>query len=436
MELNICDLLDDLHDVNVDIEAHTTASESRIKELTMKKIHKNRETGGNVRGVDFFGKLLVAALLIVALAIPVLAISGIHFTDWLDGILPGEESREVDYETDLQIGSLSQTWQVSGWVLEISAEDSSATGLTLLCRELDHPDRTGTLTTNEGYWLEKWDGNAYVPMAGATPEGSLLPISPGEAYTWSINWEDAFGSLDSGAYRIGKTFIHTAGDGKQEQLTCYAKFRIFSNDMEPLVQKYEEAYEELHDRDNYHLTWTYYDPEADAYSHHFTTDVWKDGENYLKIVRYYNADGTLKSHKGMLLRDGKCYNLRWEDGDVNGKITECESIDYADISSFDLWYTFLRMRPSTLGEIREDENTIRFIEYHEWIESDDSPYRDFDYIDMAYTFDDSGKITHIQYTCKNSPDPVESEKYVYMTLEVFDTSRDSISQMIADQNIG
>lgn len=436
MELKISDLLDNLREVNVEIQPHTTASESRIKELTMKKIHNNREADRNVRGLGFIGKLLVASALIVALAIPVLAITGIHFTDWLDGILPGDKSQEVDFENDLQIGSLSKTWEVSGWALENSAEESSNTGLTFVCRELDHPDRTGTLTTTEGYWLEKWDGEAYVPMSGAAPEGAVFSVFPGETQSWTINWEDVYGTLDSGGYRIGKTFTHTAEDGKQEQINAYAKFRIFSDEMEPLVQKYEEAYEELHDRDCYHLTWTYYDAGDNAYSHHFTTDVWKNGEDYLEIVRYYNADGTLKSHRGTLLRDGKGYNLRWENGDVNGKITECEAIDYADSSSFDLWYTFLRMRPSTLGEIREDGNTIHFVEYHEWIESEDSSYRDYDYIDMAYTFDESGMISHIQYTCQNSPDPVESEKYVYMTLDVLDTPLDSISNLIEAQNAG
>ena len=273
-------------------------------------------------------------------------------------------------------------------------------------------------------------------MEGAAPEGSLLTISDGEILHWKINWEGVYGALNGGAYRIGKTFTHTAEDGNQEQLNCYAKFRIFTGDMEPLVQKYEEAYERLHDRENYHLTWTYYDTGDNAYSHHFTTDVWKNGEDYLEIVRYYNADGTLKSHCGTLLRDGNGYDLRWEDGDVNGRITDCETIDYADSSSFDLWYTFMRMHSSALGEIREDGNSIHFIEYNEWIESEDSPYRDLNYIDMAYTFDDSGRITHIQYTCQNSPDPVESEKYVYMTLEVLDTPQESITRMIENQNVG
>ena len=436
MELNISDLLDDLREVNVDIQPHTTASESRIKEMTMKKIYENHDKERKVRGMGYIGRLSVASMIIVALAIPVLAVSGIHFTDWLDGIITRDSNQEVDFENDLQIGSLSKTWELSGWVLEISAEESSDTGLTFVCRELDHPDRTGTLTTNESYWLEKWDGAAYVPMDGVTPEGSPLTIAPGTTQSLTVNWEAVYGSLDSGAYRIGKTFTHSAEDGNQAQISCYAKFRIFSDEMEPLVQIYEEGYEELHDRGSYHLTWTYYDAETEAYSHHFTTDVWKNGDDYLEIVRYYNADGTLKSHRGTLLRDGKGYDLRWEDGDVNGQIVECETIDYADSSSFDLWYTFMRMRPSTLGEIREDGNTIRFIEYHEWIESEDSPYRDFDYIDMAYTFDESGKISHIQYTCQNSPDPVESEKYVYMTLEVLNTPQESISNLIEAQNVG
>ena len=87
MELNISDLLDDLKEVNVDIRPHTTASESRIKELTMKKIHASGRFQRRCRGLGFMGKVLVALLTIILIAVPVLATSGTQFTDWLEGLI-------------------------------------------------------------------------------------------------------------------------------------------------------------------------------------------------------------------------------------------------------------------------------------------------------------------------------------------------------------
>lgn len=426
MEFNISALLDNLHEVDVDILPHTTASESRIKELTMKKLHERKSEQRTSRGMGFIGKLLVATLIIAVLAIPVMAVSGIQFTDWLEGLFTTEPG---GYDNDLQLGSVSKNWEVSGWVVEISAEESSKNGLTFVCQEWGPSDKSGTLTSNEGYWLEKWNGTGYTPMEGAAPDGNLLTVSEGATQRWKINWEAVYGALDSGSYRIGKTFTYTAEDGNQEQLPFYAKFRVFTEDMAPLVEKYSQAYKALHDREVFHLSYTSYSYETatDPYSHHFTTQIWRNGNDFLRIVHYYNADGTLKSHGGTLFRDGVGYHLEWEDGDVNDRVTEWYHADYVGADSFDLWYDLMYVSPAIVVGACEDGNTLRFFEY--------LPYVDHDYIEKAYTFDDSGKLTNILYAHQKSMEPDESDPMLVMTLEVFDTPQESIAEIIEAQNV-
>ena len=200
MELNISDLLDELPEVHVDIRPHTTASESRIKELTMQKIQAIGKYKRKRRGAGFAFKLLIAAAIITALAVPAMAASGVQFTDWIDGLF-SPRTYEENFDNNLLVGSESKKWEVSGWVLEISAENSTNTGLTFICRELGNPDKSGTLTTDQSYWLEKWDGSAYVPMGGTADSGKVQSIDDSATERWNIDWTDAYGELTSGSYR-------------------------------------------------------------------------------------------------------------------------------------------------------------------------------------------------------------------------------------------
>lgn len=447
MELNISDLLDDLAEVNVDIQPHTTASESRIKELTMKKIQASGRYQKKRRGLGFVGKVLVAAVIITALAVPVLAASGTQFTDWIEGIIVPKNAEEDNYDNDLLIGGASKKWEVSGWVLEISAEDSSRTGLTFVCRELGNPDKSGTLTTNEGYWLEKWNGTEYAAMEGSAQDGAVLTISDSATERWNINWEDVYGTLGSGSYRIGKTFTYTAEDGKQEALQYYAKFRIFTEEMEPLLEKYEQAFDALYNQDSYHMSWTHFYERKDDYAHHYVSEIWKAEGDYLEITSYYNEDGSLKSHRGYLLRDGVGYELFWVDGNVHAQVSGWEKADFVEPDTFERWYHFMNVIPSILGEVYDDGNTLYFIEYSDWINEDaldrdslaelneKSPYWNHDFIELAYTFDESGNITYIQQARQDSLDPAESDVFIDMTLEVHDTAKDVIAQIIDAQNV-
>lgn len=446
MELNISDLLDDLAEVNVDIQPHTTASESRIKELTMRKIQASGRYQRKRRGLGFIGKVLAAAVIITALAVPVLAASGTQFTDWFEGLITPKPLAD-DYDNSLLNGGTVKKWEVSGWVLEISAENSSKTGLTFVCRELGNPDKSGTLTTNEGYWLEKWDGSGYVPMDGTAPAGSTLTILDSAAERWNIDWSAVYGELDSGSYRIGKRFVYTAVDGQQETLEYYAKFRIFTEEIAPLMAQFNQAFDALYNRESYHLSCTYFYEKKDDYAHHYVSEIWKAEGDYLQITSYYNEDGSLKSHRGYLLRDGMGYELFWVDGNVNGQVSDWKSADWVEPGTFTLWYTFMDLIPSILGEAWDDGNTLYFIHYSDWINENDlepadiaelnenSPYWNHDFHELAGTFGENGELAFLQYARHSSLDPAQSDMFIDRTLEVHDTAPDEIAAIIDAQNV-
>ena len=447
MEINISDLLDALPEVNVDIRPHTTASENRIKELTMRKIQANGKYQRKHRGTGFVVKLLIAAAIIAALAVPAMAASGTQFTDWIEGLL-SPRTYEENFDNNLLVGSESKKWAVSGWVLEISSENSSKTGLTFVCNELGNPDKSGTLTTDQSYWLEQWDGSAYVPLEGTVSPGEVLTITDKSTERWHIDWTNIYGELSSGSYRIGKTFTYTATDGSQEQLSYYAKFRIFTQQMAPLLERQKQGYEELLNREVYHLSWTNYSTNKDDYAHRWVGEIWKHGDDYLEITSYYNEDGSLKSHRGYLLRDGIGYELFWADGNAKAQVTEWHNATWVEPGTFELWYSCMDLLPAILGEAREDNNTLYFLEYSDWknedmlsvseIESlnESSPYWNHDYTELSYTFDNSGRICHMQYAKLRSLDPSESDPVISMELEVHDTPQEDIRAMIEGQNLG
>ena len=446
MELNISDLLDSLAEVNVDIQPHTAASESRIKELTMKKIHTYEYHQHKRPGFSILKRALAAAAIIAVIAVPVFAASGTQFTDWIEGMIT-QRSPGDDYDSSLLNGSASKKWEVSGWVLEISATEVSPTGLVLISKELGNPDKSGTLVTDMGCWLEKWDGSGYVPMGGTTPAGTTIPIEHGATNKLTVDWTDCYGSLESGSYRIGKTFTYTAEDGTQEELQFYAKFRIFTEDMAPLMEQFRTAYDALYNRESYHLSYTNYSSNKDDYAHHYVKDLWKHGEDYLYIISYYNEDGSLKSHLGAMLRDGLGYELSWVDGNIHGQVSQWNSADWVEPSSFTPWYTFMDLMPSILGEAWEDSNTLYFIHYMDWIDensleapdieslNEESPYWNHDYHELACTFDDLGNISYMQYAQKTSLDPAVTDIFISRTLQVHDTAPYEIAELIVSQNV-
>ena len=444
MNLRITDLMDDYQDASVDIHSHTAASESRIKELTMKKVHNNRgKYTVHRRGISFIGKVLIAAAIIAALAVPVMAVSGLIFSDWQE---EGENPINSGYDDNILLGAEYKKWDVSGWVVEISAENETNTGLTLICQELGNPDKSGTLSADSGYWLEIWNGSEYIPLEGSSADGDLSPIASGEALSWEVNWESLYGKLESGSYRIGKHFVYTNTAGETEELAFYAKFRIFTEDMAPYLAQYRAAFDALHEKESWHLSYSQWPGRQNDYEY-YVTDIWRDGDDYLRRVTYYLSDGSILTSHGSLYRDGKGYSLAWQEFDVMSPVSEWNAVDFLDETSFDSWYLFMDVIEAKLGEVHVDGNVLRFYEYHDFIdetnltdaqiaENDkDYPTWNHDYTEMAYTFGEGGELVNITRTKMLSLDLETADPVVDAILEVHDTPAEEIAKVIAAQNV-
>lgn len=456
MELNIPDLLDGLQDESVPIRPCTQSSRDRIKELTMKKIHKY-EKKSTRRGLSFVTKVLVAAIIITSLAVPVMAAGGFIFKDWL--IEPKQESdletkqipeaetaTSSDIEMDLIIGSESRTWRASNYIFYTSAENATATGLTFVCEEYGEGDPVGTLTASDGYWVEKWDGTKFQPLDGKCQGTAHIPVENDTAYRWEINWKDIYGTLNSGAYRLYKDFTYTSPEGKTETITANVWFRVYTEDMAPYVTHGTTAFDALLSRHSFHLTGIEYDTHDEDYDY-ITTEVWKSGDNYLGQTRFCLNDGTVLNQNGIMLRDGIGYILDWTGDDVTTDVCFWEQADYLQPNNFTLWESALAIYQARLGQVYAEENTIYFYDYSDWMDETTmtpeqiaywdkiNPTWNHDYTELAYHFDETGNITGISKTYMRTLVPTTADPFVVRTVEVYDTDPEEIAGIISAQDV-
>ena len=439
MEFVISDLLDELQEVDVDILPYASASGNRIKELTMQKMQGKFERKPRRHPI---GKLILIAAVVAALAVPVMAASGLLFTDWHN--TPTE--RWQDYDSSPNIGSGTKIWATSNWITQLSAENPTPTGLTMVCAEVGGDPVFGTLTTTEGYWLEKWGENSYVPMEGAYENDAPISIVDNETLRWDINWESVYGKLPSGYYRLGKVFTYENSKGGTETMTYYVKFRIFTEEMEPYIKTAEEALDALYNRESYHIKQIYYDVHKEPYEY-YTKEIWKYEKEYLLEIRYVKEDGTLWQRGGSLLRDGKGYTLDWCGDTVLSGVSDWEKADYIAPNNFDSWRRLFEVGGTRLGEVHDLGSTVRFVQRYssdddsnltqEEIAERTADYRvwNYRYMENVYTYGEAGHIQKINMTALYSLDPETANPIPLESLEVFDTPAGEIARVIEAQNV-
>ncbi len=439
MKRRISDLVDGCQAHDLELFARTPLAPRRIKELTMKKI----DAGYRPKRLSF--RLLVAAAIIAALGIPVLAASGIRYSDWLENWKNTGTGQTFD-EDPLHGGS-EKRWMFSDWVFEIRTEEASSTGMTICYAEVGAGEKGGTLTAKDDAWLEKWDGEGYVPIDGTIPVQETIRITPGSSQIWTVDWQTVHGQLSSGSYRLGRTFVYSAEGSAQEDMVYYAKFRVFSQEVGAAVETCMDAVEQLHSRESYHLVRTYYYDKTDDFGRYYTEEVWKSGNHFLQERRYYNADGSLKSRNGTMLRDGVGYTLEWAGDSVLSGLADWEKADWMDPTSFDYWLSPMDVIDSLVGEVSIDGNVIEIFEYHNWKDETTmtqeqidkleakSPLWNHDYTRYCYTFDDHGNLTDFSRGKMLSLDPETADLNLTDTVEVFDTGAEEIASVIAAQNV-
>jgi hypothetical protein len=115
------------------------------------------------------------------------------------------------------------------WGLTITAENVTASGLTLVVKQSGGIP-AGTLTTGQPYFIQRAENNNWIPMEplleawGWTTEAWV--ISMNDTARWDISWEWLFGKLQPGHYRIGKDIYLETVPGSREQAVYYVEFEI------------------------------------------------------------------------------------------------------------------------------------------------------------------------------------------------------------------
>lgn len=447
MELNISDLLDDLTEVSVDILPKLSASEDRIKELTMKKIHSQGKYERPRRGLGFARKMLIAAVLITVLAVPVMAVSAGWFDDWLAVTEERKDSLQFHIEEAEELGS--KNWDISGWFIEMWGEEVTSTGMTLVCHEFSNDPHTDHLYTNEHYRLEKWNGTEYEKMDAEVPEGDAFEVQQKTMNRWSIDWSGTYGNLESGYYRIAKTFT-SKGDGGEESAVFYGNFRVFTEEMEPYIRKCNDTLAEVIASDCWHMTWTHYpywDSKESPSTQRSVMEIWKSGEDYLFMDTVYAEDGSVYRRYGYMLRDGNGYkDLTWAGDSVDSELLDWQVGDFIDQSNFELWPSGMNIWDNLVGQICDNGNQIIAIEYLAPVGDGESdmtreeileiaPFAFHDYTEKTFLFDEDGALIRIQSTVQTAPDVPDNEKVLYQVLEIHDTPADEIAAVIAKQDL-
>lgn len=429
MELNIPDLLDGLQEESVRIHPCNDASRDRIKELTMKQIHRYEKP--RKRGMSFIAKVLVATLILASLAIPVMAATGFKLTDWLEGLnKPDHEEWQAHYES---WENTEGFWQVS-----MTARDLSPDGMTLSVREAQDSPVTGKLEIHGGYWLESWNGEAFENMTAAAevPAGESREIKDGDRFELEVNWADVYGALESGRYRLGKEFTYTYSDGKTAKLTEWAEFRIFKEDMTPYIEQCKNALDELLNREHSHVSFDHYsyDINTEEASDRMNYEIWKNGDDHLLIRTLENYSENTGGRWGEMLLDNRVgIDIRsWVNDDImqgadNWKYDDLLS---PEINQFDEWHFWLSVNDSNVGEIWVEENTITLTcaEY---------PQLDMvRYMEYIFRFDEAGNLLSGEKWYLTEPNCAQEDKWFNCRMTVHETSPEDIVRVIEAQKVG
>lgn len=413
MELRIFDLLDDLQDVVPEIHTETAVSEQRVKELTLAKIRRRDNSTQRYPGRIVVRAVLIAAVM-VCLSVTVLAVVGEYIPHWLENHI--EET--IGYDNDLYIGSVSKNWDIEGWKMELKAEKVTPVGLTMVCAEWGDQAQCGRLTTDDSYWLEIWNGSGYeIYLPEKTPSAleSKATIQKNAIQSWVIGWEECYGVLAPGHYRLGKNFAHISDSGRSQNLVGYVKFRVLDENMADSYVQYETAVKELSDQSAWHLTYQVFPENPDGYES-YAMEIWRSGENYLQDLSYLDGNETVIKHEGAALQGGVGYRLKWDDG-----VAVRREIDPSvDENTFYLWQTFSCISSAGIDEIKKMGDTIIYTQRADTLAESNW--------ETVATFTESGQILDIkQYSIRGEI------KTLYSVLTVHGTDPEKIAQTVADQ---
>ena len=330
-------------------------------------------------------------------------------------------SNKTQYDQDFALGAGMMRWYFhhEDYSCKLGCENPTPTGVTVF-----HTEATQSSvkpTAEENFWLEVFEDGKwrYADETFKEVKDEVRSVSVGlyDGDRYTLDWSDSYGELKPGFYRVGRYYtVSLPGKGEDTQV-CYAKFRIYDENQETLLQKCRSAFTALLESKAYHVE--YYElMESDRVSTS-NEQYWKFGDNHMYRMHRVMKDGT-EAVGGAMLRSGQGYSLTWEQDDVTKPLTNWTRADYMDKTNFNLWTWGFEIYDSHVVQVTEEENQITVRSAMDRAETE-----------IQFTFREDGSLASIQKT-----DFLNDGTYhLDASMKVLDTPEAEIQALIDSQDV-
>lgn len=334
----------------------------------------------------------------------------------IEKVTPEIPSNQTDYDRDFPLGLISKQWEFldKTWHVRIGSEDVTPTGLRQTFEESG--EGHASFTAEEGFWLETFDGSSWrllkEPFALTPAESRSISVAWEQKDGFAIDWSDSYGPLPEGFYRLGRYYTVTMEDGSTETQPCYCKFQIRNQQIDVLLKECQTGMSQLINSSDYYIKiWQYLRNEEfhgriDADSHELVEELWRSGNDFYEEITYrYKSDGTTKAIRGMLLRDGRGYEID------NGTVTPA---DWVTDDDFTTWaYYTVQFSSTNITDVWKDQvGTIHVKESSDF-------YDGIPFMEQRYSFTEDGLLVGYQrvYFDEAGEEIVDFELERYRTAE-------------------
>lgn len=376
----------------------------------------------SVRGRKTIRFLLIAALVACLGATAYAAIA--RNLNWT----PEQQEALQPYQETVYIGVASKNWDVYDVVVELSAELKDDGNLNITANPWSTKTGEDTygentekaLEAGEEYWLEKWDGEAFQEMKTlneAPWQVSRQSIPAGEKTSWTVDPVRMYGQLEPGIYRVG--MMLNTPEAPENTMGVYAKFVVFSDDIQGYLDDFENALTRLKAKQTLHIRSESYYAMDDQ---DLTKDVWWDNGNFLeRRCSYIHGLHQFQWDRAEMEWNGQRYSLSWGSEEMDGPPAEMETVYYDASDCVELALSVTESFLYRTEQAAADGDTVIFRQ---------GPFEFWGGVregaELRVQYDAAGEIRKIDYI---------SEQEQTTTIEVVDETPEQIAGAIASVDI-
>ncbi len=334
-------------------------------------------------------------------------------------------SNKTSYDKDFMLGSGSKQWKFfeeTGHV-RIAAENFTPEGLTLHYSEAD--DVHSSFTAESGFWLEQLTDGQWTVIGEYEDDARSIWVSWTGSDSYDLSWDKP---LSGGFYRLGRYHTMTL-DGQQEKAVCYAKFRLFAPEEAQLLSQAAEAFQGLLKGDSWHVYQVNYSNALSEGDHYMTTEVWKQGKDYLQLDLYPYLDGSgYWGKRGGMWRGGIRYDLEWAGDTVSSPLASWQTNTYMTEFNFTMWSSPFEWYDAQVEQVTKEGNRIIIQSCYDF---DDR----FEASQSVLQLDDRGNLVGMVKRYLPTRGCSEQEMVVEQEFTVRGTSAQEIRKVIDGQDL-